>query len=58
MATRRKVPNYGAILKAYDREARRLEKEGHAALARDMRRCALAVAEQERQELAEGARVS
>lgn len=52
MGARRKVPNYGAILKAYDREAKRLERAGHCDLAREMRKCALAVAEQERQEVA------
>lgn len=50
--TRRKVPNYGAILKAYDREARRLERAGFPELARDVRRCGWAAAQQEREELA------
>ena len=56
--TRRKVPNYGAILKAYERDARRLERAGFPELARATRRCGWAAAQQEREELAEGARVS
>lgn len=49
---RRKVPNYAAILKAYDREARRLDRAGFPELARDVRRCGWAAAQQEREELA------
>lgn len=49
---RRKVTNYAAILKAYDREAKRLERAGFPELARATRRCGWAAAQQEREELA------
>lgn len=45
---RRTVPNFGAILKAYDREAKRLEKAGFPDMARDVRRCMLQAAQEER----------
>lgn len=48
MATRRKVPNYAAILKAYDREAKRLDRAGFLELARQVRRCMLLAAQEER----------
>ena len=44
---RRKVPNYAAILKAYDREAKRLDRAGFPELARQVRRCALDAAREE-----------
>lgn len=48
MAARRTVPNYGAILKAYDREAKRLERAGFPDMARDVRRCMLQAAQEEK----------
>ena len=48
MAARRKVPNYAAILKAYDREAKRLDRAGFPELARQVRRCMLQAAQEER----------
>lgn len=48
MAARRKVPNYAAILKAYERDARRLERAGFPELARQVRRCMLQAAQEER----------
>lgn len=55
---RRKVPNYGTIIKAYDREIKRLEKLGQADLARATRRCLWAVMQQHREELAQGVAAS